>query len=158
MIMKDNKFEHPKELETASEEHFDALFFGWKIGEGLRNNVDTTRIKAYADWFFENYMKQHIAVETKFLFPILGMDNVRVKKAMANHRRLSRLFNDTKDVYKSLNRIEDEIGRFIRFEERVLYKQIEEKVTSEQLQEIKQKYDDIKVAEDEWDDQFWKSK
>lgn len=144
------------EMESANEEHFEALSFGWKMAEGLRNNVDTKRLKAYADWFYQNYMKPHLTLEEEFVFPILGLDNVRVKKALANHRRLKRLFNNSDEIYKSLNRIEDEIGRYVRFEERILYKQIREAATSEQLQEIDEAYRKIEYSGEEWHDKFWK--
>lgn len=145
----------PKELEQVSDEHYDALFFGWKIAEGLRNNIETDRLKAYADWFMKHYLIPHIKVEEKYIFPILGINNVRVKRALANHRRLKRLFSDTKNVYRSLNRIEEEIGQYIRFEERVLLKQIQEKATPEELEEIRKQHDKIKLPDDSWEDRFW---
>lgn len=148
---------YPKALESVSEEHFEALFFGWKIAEGLRNNVSTKRLKAYADWFWDNYLEPHIAIEKAYIFPILGLKNVRVKRALANHRRLSRLFHDTKDIYVSLNRIEEEIGSFIRFEERVLLKQIQERATPDQLRKIKEMHDQLKLPEDHWKDKFWET-
>ncbi len=146
---------HSKAFESVSDEHYDVLLFGWKIAEGLRNKIATDRIKAYADWFWTNYLVPHIAVEKEYIFPILGLKNVRVKRALANHRRLERLFNDTKDVYVSLNRIEEEIGSFIRFEERVLLPQIQERATTVQLEEIKEKHNQLKLPEDHWDDKFW---
>lgn len=145
-------------LESFSEEHFEVLSFGWKIAEGLRNNIETERLKAYADWFFENYMRPHIEIEKKYLFPIVGLKNFRIKKALANHRRLLRLFKDTKDVYRSLNRIEDEIGRYVRFEERVLYKQIQEKATPEELEKVDQMYKNINFSGEKWKDPFWTEK
>src|SRR5699024_6216420 len=107
--------EHPKGLSEVSEAHYEALFFGWKIAEGLRNGVSVKRLKAYADWFMEVYLKPHLEFEQNNVFPILGLNNVRVKRALANHRRLKRLFYADKNIYRSLNRIEDEIGRFVRF-------------------------------------------
>lgn len=145
----------PKALESVSEEHFEALFFGWKISEGLRNDVETSRLKAYADWFQKNYLKPHFEIEKKYVFPVLGMNNVRIKKALANHRRLMRLFNDTENVYRSLNSIEEEIGRYIRFEERVLYPQIQAEATDEKLQEIKKHHDEVVFSDEKWDDRFW---
>lgn len=144
-------------LEPVSEEHYAFLFFGWKISEGLRNNVDTNRLKAYADWFKENYIEPHFEIETKYVFPILGLKNVRVKKALANHRRLLRLFNETEDIYRALNRIEEEIGRYIRFEERVLYNEIQKAASDQQLEEIEKQHQKMNFTEEEWDDQFWKS-
>ncbi len=146
-----------KRIESAQDEHFQALSFGFRIAQGLRNGVETHRLKAYADWFFENYLLPHLEIEKEYLFPILGLENVRVKKALANHRRLLRLFNNTDEVYKSLNRIEDEIGRYIRFEERILYKQIEEKASVEQLNKAREQFKKLSVPEHPWKDKFWES-
>ncbi|PVW12612.1 hemerythrin domain-containing protein [Marixanthomonas spongiae] len=142
-------------LEPISDEHYNLLMFGWKISEAMRNNIETERIKAYADWFKEKYLEPHTEIEKKHVFPILGMDNVRVKKAMANHRRLLRLFNDTTNVYKSLNRIEEEIGRYIRFEERILYNEIQAVATKKQLQDIKKHHEAVSFSDKEWKDKFW---
>src|SRR5680860_1616847 len=108
-------------LEPLSIEHHYGLLLCSKIREGLSNNIETKRIKHYTDWFKRNYLEPHFEVEEKYIFPILGSHNVRVKKALANHRRLKRLFDETSEVDKSLNRKEEELGRYIRFEERILY-------------------------------------
>ena len=142
-------------LEPISEEHYKLLFLGWKISEAMRNGIETKRIKAYTDWFKNKYLEPHFEIEKKYVFPILGIDNVRVKKAMANHRRLLRLFNDTTNVYKSLNRIEEEIGRYIRFEERVLYNEIQSVATKKQLQDIEKHHEAVSFSDEEWEDQFW---
>ena len=104
-------------LEPLSIEHHYGLLLCWKIREGLSNNIETKRIKHYTDWFKRNYLEPHFEIEEKYIFPILGSHNVRVKKALANHRRLKRLFDETSEVDKSLNRKEEELGRYIRFEE-----------------------------------------
>lgn len=144
-----------RELEKVSDDHYDVLSFGFKIAEGLRNKVEISRLKNYADWFLDNYLIPHFKIEEKYIFPILGIENVRVKRALANHRRLERLFRDDEDVFLSLNRIEEEIGRFVRFEERVLLKQIQERATPEELKEIKKQHDKIRLREDHWQDKFW---
>ncbi len=97
----------PEALEKVSEEHYALLFLGWKINEGLRRNIASSRIKAYTDWFRRHYLVPHFEVEKKYVFPILEFENVRVKKAMANHRRLTRLFSDTDDLARAINRIEE---------------------------------------------------
>lgn len=147
----------PKGLEEVSDTHYEVLFFGWKIAEGLRNGIETERLEAYADWFLKNHLEPHLKVEEKYVFPILGLKNVQVKRALANHRRLKRLFDDKIDVYLTLNRIEEEIGRFVRFEERVILEQIQEKATPEQLLEMRRQHDNIKLPDDHWEDKFWKT-
>ncbi len=145
-----------KELEAVSKLHYEVLLFGYKVAEGLRNEVSTTRLKAYADWFLENYLRPHFELEKKYVFPILGLNNVRVKRALANHRRLLRLFEDTEDVYRSLNRIEEEIGSFVRFEDRVLLQQIQDRATPEELARLKEEHDAVTYPEKAWSDKFWK--
>lgn len=144
-----------KALEQVSEEHYELLFFGWKLREGLQNGIDPKRIKAYANWFNTTYLTPHFEIEKKYVFPILGFQNVRIKKALANHRRLMRLFNETNDIVRAINRIEDEIGRFIRFEERILYPEIQSIANSEQLKKIKNHHDSLLLSDNEWEDQFW---
>lgn len=145
----------PKALAQVSEEHYDLLFLGWKISEGLRNNIEPKRIKAYADWFKVNYLEPHFEIEKEYVFPILGFQNVRIKKALANHRRLIRLFNDTNDLVLSINRIEEEIGRFVRFEERILYPEIQSMASGDQLKKIRKHHESVTFSDDKWEDKFW---
>lgn len=151
--------DRPQELSTALEEiskmHYEVLLFGYKIAEGLRNGTSTDRLKAYADWFLDHYLKPHIQMEEKYVFSILGFQNLRVRRALANHRRLLRLFENEDDVYRSINRIEEEIGSFVRFEDRVLIKQIQDRATAEELAEIKKQHAAICYPEEEWADKFW---
>src|SRR5690606_21067589 len=98
-----------KALQPLSREHHHGLLLSWKIRSGFSKNIETERIKTYADWFFENHLIPHFEMEEKYLFSILEEDNDLVKRAMAEHRRLKRLFTDEKDVLKSLHKIEEEL-------------------------------------------------
>lgn len=144
-----------KELLEISKIHYEFLLFGYKIAEGLRNQIEVSRLKAYADWFLKAYLKPHFEMEEQYVFSILGKQNVRVKRALANHRRLVRLFEDEEDIYRSINRIEEEIGAFVRFEDVVLLQQIQEKATPQQLREISKQHRALKFPKEEWNDKFW---
>lgn len=146
-----------EEFESVNEEHYTVLMFGWKLAEGLRNNVETERLKAYADWFYQQYLLPHFTLEQEYIFPIMGLENVRVKRALANHRRLKRLFEGEQNVRRSLNLIEEEVGRFVRFEERVLLKQIQEKASDKQLEEIEKLHEQLNISDEEWEDKFWET-
>jgi len=74
---------------------------------------------------------------------------------MAEHRRLGRLFNDTDDIPKSLSLIEEELEKHIRFEERVLFNEIQRAASGEQLKTISKLHTDEKFR-DNTDDEFWK--
>lgn len=145
----------PKALENVSDEHYNLLFLGWKIGEGLRNGIALKRIKNYCDWFKVHYLDPHFEIEKNLVFPILGFQNVRVKKALANHRRLLRLFEDSTGLVRNINRIEEEIGRYVRFEERILYPEIESVASQAQLAEIRKHHQNLTFSDEEWEDTFW---
>jgi len=142
-------------LQSLSREHHYGLLLCWKIRTGFRKEVKLERIKAYADWFFKNDLLPHFQIEEEYVFPILGNANVLVKKAIAQHRKLKRLFENTSDLNKSLYRIEEELEKHIRFEERVLFNEIEKIATDDQFNLLLQAHSKNIVSEN-WKDEFWK--
>ncbi len=141
-------------LKTLSHEHHHGLLLCWKIRTGIKNNVELSRIKKYTDWFNINHLIPHFEVEEKYFFPILGKENELIKKAIAEHRRLKRLFEDDLDPQKTLNLIEEELERHIRFEERVLFNEIQKKATQEQILALEQIHSKEKFV-DNLSDVFW---
>lgn len=100
-------------------------------------------------------MLAHFKKEEEIVFPVLGNEHDLVKKALADHRRLKRLFEDTIDIEKSLSLIEEELEKHIRFEERILFDQIQKVVSPQQLELIMGIHSENSVSED-WGDEFWK--
>ncbi|MDX1829246.1 MAG: hemerythrin domain-containing protein [Lutibacter sp.] len=141
-------------LKTLSHEHHHGLLLCWKIRTGIKNNIELSRIKKYTDWFYVNHLIPHFEVEEKYFFPILGKENELIKKAIAEHRRLKRLFENDLDHQKSLSLIEEELDRHIRFEERVLFNEIQRKATQEQLLSLEQIHSEGKFV-DNLTDTFW---
>lgn len=141
-------------LQPLSRDHHQALLLCWKIRKGFSKNVAPERIKAYSDWFFGAHILPHFKIEEKYLFPVLGSEDTLVKKALAEHRRLKRLFREEKDVEKSLHLIEEELDRHVRFEERELFGRIQAAATDEQLALIKQHHKEEKFEENTADE-FW---
>lgn len=144
-----------KNLQPLSRDHHHSLLLCWKIRTGFSKGVAVERIKRYANCFFEHHIRPHFEMEEKHLFPVLGNSNELVKKAIADHRRLGRLFNDTDDIPKSLSLIEEELEKHIRFEERVLFNEIQKAASEEDLKTISKLYTDEKFR-DNTDDEFWK--
>ena len=146
-----------KELQPLSRDHHFGLLLGWKIREGFRKNIDHDRIKKYVEWFWENHLKLHFAQEERWIFPILGNNHPLVKRALADHRRLERLINAENDFFKNLSLLEEEIEIHIRFEERSLFKEIQEKL--EELEPIQLKKIESELDhenfEENYSDQFW---
>lgn len=142
-------------LQGVSREHHQGLLLCWKIRTGFSKRIDELRIKKYADWFFKSHLVPHFELEENYIFPILGNDNDLVKKALAEHRRLIRLFTESDDILKSLSLIEEELEKHIRFEERILFNQAQKVATQKQLAIISKQLTDEKFN-DNTDDEFWK--
>ena len=144
-----------KALQPFSREHHHGLLLSWKIRSGISKNVELERIKTYADWFFENQLVPHFELEEKYIFPLLDSDHELIKRALAEHRRLTRLFADTQNIEKSLHKIEEELEQHIRFEERILFPEIQKNATDEQLALIENVHGDH-LFDDNLEDEFWK--
>lgn len=152
--MKSKPLKRHKALQPFSREHHHGLLLSWKIRNGFSKNIEIERIKTYADWFFENELIPHFELEEAHIFPLLDADNELIKRALAEHRRLKRLFNDDKDVEKSLHKIEEELEQHIRFEERILFPEIQKSATEEQLALIEDIHSDERFV-DNTTDEFW---
>lgn len=139
------------------EDHNEVILLCERIREGLKHGIDEQRIKKYIDWFKEHYLDPHFEIEKTYIFPILGIHNVRVKRALANHRRLNRLFAETNKLNVILNKIEEELSSYIHFEERVLYSEIREMASPAQWAEIVKSHNHLKYSDKEWADRFWES-
>ncbi|WP_299183953.1 hemerythrin domain-containing protein [uncultured Aquimarina sp.] len=141
-------------LLSISEEHQYSMLLCQKIREGFRKGIDLKRIKRYADWFFETYLNPLITHEEQFVFPVIGMKNPRVKRALANHRRLRRLFNQTIDLNKTLNYIDEELQQHVSYEQRIIFNGFENKANEADLAIIKKNIQK-KIFEDNLEDVFW---
>lgn len=141
-------------LKTLSREHHHGLLLCWKIRAGIKNNIELSRIKTYADWFYQTYLIPHFEMEEKYLFSILGDQNDLVRKAISDHQRLKHLFRDDLDLPKSLSLIEDELEKHIRFEERILFNEIQKIASPEQLLTLEQIQSKEKFV-DNLSDTFW---
>ena len=143
-----------KGLQPLSRDHHHGLLLSWKIREGFRRNVDIARIKRYADHFFAQELEPHFELEEQHVFPILGDDHELVRRALTEHRRLRRLFADGNDPQRSLSLIEEELEAHIRFEERVLFQEIQTMATTAQLAEV-ERIHSTAAEFGKWEDEFW---
>ncbi len=144
-----------KALQPLSREHHFGLLLSWKIRTGFSKSIEVERIKTYADWFFENHLIPHFDLEEEHIFSLLEPDSELVTRALADHRRLKSLFANTDDIEESLHKIEDELEQHIRFEERILFPEIQKYATEEQLALIENIHNE-EGFQDNVEDEFWK--
>ena len=144
-----------KALQPLSREHHHGLLLSWKIRTGFSKDIDPRRIRTYADWFYKNHLIPHFEMEETHIFPILEDDNELVKRALAEHRRLKRLFEEREDDIKTLSKIEEELEQHIRFEERVLFPEIQKVATEDEFLHIEKIHQSERFIDNE-KDPFWK--
>lgn len=144
---------HPA-LQPLSRQHHFGLLFSWKLRKGFSKNVAIERIQEYAKWFYKHEIKPHFSDEEKYLFPILNEDHELIERALKEHRRIKRLFSDTKNPEKSLSRLEEELDAHIRFEERILFNEIQKVATEAQLQKVDEIHNEMEKTPD-YHDPFW---
>jgi len=153
--MKNKPQKRHKALQPLSREHHHGLLLSWKIRSGFSKNIAPERMRTYANWFFKTHLIPHFEMEEEHIFTILESDNELVKRALAEHRRLNRLFAETDNDAKTLSKIEEELEQHIRFEERVLFPEIQKVATKEQMLQI-EKIHQPETFVDNLEDEFWK--
>lgn len=141
-------------LQPLSRQHHFGLLFSWKLRKGFHKNIEIERLQEYAKWFYKHEIEPHFSDEEKYVFPILETDNELIERALKEHRRIKRLFHDTEDPEKSLHRLEEELDAHIRFEERILFNEIQKVATEAQLAKIEEIHTDLEKTPD-YSDPFW---
>ncbi|SRR5690554_1686602 len=143
-------------LQPLSRQHHFGLLFSWKLRKGFSKDISVERLSKFADWFYEHEIKPHFRDEEKYLFPIMDEEDELIQRALKEHRRIRRLFKDKKDPEKSLHRLEEELDAHIRYEERILFNEIQKVATPEQLAKVEEIHEDLEKTPD-YDDPFWEN-
>ncbi|MFZ2284936.1 MAG: hemerythrin domain-containing protein, partial [Lutibacter sp.] len=109
----------------------------------------------YSDWFYENHILEHFQLEEKYMFPVLGNENKLIIQALEEHKILLELFTDTTQIETSLKQIQTLLKSHIRFEEQILFNEIQTAATPQELEKIAQFHSDKKYS-DNLNDVFWR--
>ncbi len=142
-----------------SRDHHHALLFCWKLKQGIQKNVQSDRLSAYVNYFFDQHLQLHFRLEEELLFS-KSQDKL-CSQAMDEHQQLEKLVS----AIAQHERIQDiatlvlQLEAHIRFEERVLFPHLEQILSSATLQQItKEMPDDTgKSEDDDFEDRFWQS-
>ncbi len=141
-------------LKPFSREHHHGLLFSWKIRQGIKKNIEPARLRDYSNWFWQHFLLPHFEAEEKFLFPIAGKHNVHIQKALTDHKEIKNLFEDKNAGYEAFSHIGKILDAHIRFEERILFNEVQESATDEQLNTLISLHKGESILE-EWKDVFW---
>ena len=140
-----------------SHDHHFGLLCCWKIRQGLKKEVELSRIQKYVDYFWNNHLKEHFKEEDDILFPYLEDEfSTRVAK---EHQDLGSLYNGISDnpSVQNFEAFANLLDDHIRFEERQWFPHLEENLNENQLLEIGKKLEEVHSEEqDNFEDEFWK--
>ena len=142
-------------LQPLSREHHQALLLCWKFRQGFAKGVEPERMMKYAGWFWTTYLAPHFKAEEDVFFPILAKDHPGIIKALKQHKDLKAMFHSKdSDVAYTLRQIAFELEQHIRFEERDLFNDIQEKASPAQLEALTKLHTEEKFEEN-IEDMFW---
>ena len=144
-------------IQSISREHYQGLLFGAKIRMGIKKQIDPSRMAKYAVWFYNEHLIPHFEIEEKYLFPVMDSGNEMIQRVIKEHRLLADLCNSETKLATNTNLelLEKTLEAHIRFEERVLFKELEAIATSEQFDMINKHHKEEKFI-DNLTAPFWK--
>ena len=111
---------------------------------------------SYANYFFTSQLVAHFRFEEENVFSLLSPEDPLVKQALQEHRELERLFTKEEGSGEDLAAIANLLEQHIRFEERVLFTEIQNRAGEKELMNIQKMEDEIVTPDpDDWQDKFW---
>jgi hemerythrin-like domain-containing protein len=143
---------------ALSKDHHFGLLFCWKIVEGIKRNIALERIKAYVAYFWSNLLAAHFKEEEELLFnPI---KDPFCDKANEDHqiikKEIEKIKNNAEMGKHDYLHLAQLINQHIRFEERVLFPNLELLLSELELDEIGLRLAQFHtVFKDDYEDEFW---
>ncbi|HEU5054598.1 MAG TPA: hemerythrin domain-containing protein [Hanamia sp.] len=156
--MKTSPLKRDENLLKLSRDHHAGLLFCWKIRQGVKYHIAIERIIQYVKYFWDHHFATHFKEEEEFLFT--QVRDEEVQKALDDHQKIKTFVDQVsvsgmekeEDV---LLELADTIGDHIRYEERVLFPHLQEKLSQEQLKKIGEQIIEEPLT-DNYEDEFWK--
>jgi hypothetical protein len=146
-------------LTQFSREHHFGLLLVWKIRQGLKMNLDPVRIGDYIIYFFDEELSEHFRSEEIDLFVKLSESDPLRQQAFQEHEVICDLVDKIRNDKSSkhfLQKFADELESHIRFEERILFNHIQDKVSTEELISLLVRHGKRECdIDNNWKDQFW---
>lgn len=143
-----------------SKEHHFSLLFCWKIRNGLKKEVEISRIINYVNYFWKEHLLPHFEEEDVFFS---NVDDLFVKRAYDEHHEINetvRLLNlsSKEEAFSLALKIANLVDDHVRFEERELFPHLEKAIDEPKLMEIGNEIKKMQpeITQDTFADEFWK--
>jgi hypothetical protein len=165
-FMKSSKpIKRNENLLWLSRDHHHGLMLGWKVKQGLQNGTDLREIAAYVHFSWVHAIMPHFRDEEQYLFVALPEKDGKRCLAEAQHTYLGQLAEIINDGSRILcehifEEFSEMMDKHIRFEEKILFPYLEQKLNSEQLNKIGWQLEQTHAVKfvDNWHHEFWKKK
>lgn len=140
-----------------SKDHHASLMFCWKMRQGIKYHVAIERLIKYVQYFWAHHFSKHFKEEEEFFFKPLK-DEV-VQKAIDDHQKIKTFidqvtFPGTENEEDILLELAEMVDQHVRYEERILFPHLEEKLSDEQLETIGKQINTEPLM-DNYEDNFW---
>lgn len=146
----------PAQKNQLSIEHKYGLILCDHINIGMRKQIAPERIFNYSKWFVETFIINQFIFEEKVIFPLLEINDVHIKKILAEHQKIKRLINKPSNLIKAINLLEEVLEQHIRFENRYIFNEINLNIDDYFGYGTSQQYTATnKEKQIEWTDKFW---
>lgn len=156
--MKNSPLKRDENLLKLSRDHHAGLLFCWKIRQGVKYHIAIERMIQYVKYFWDHHFATHFKEEEEFLFA--QVRDGEVQKALDDHQKI-KTFVDQVSVSGMENEedvlleLADTVDDHIRYEERILFPHLQEKLSEEQLKTIGEQMVEEPLT-DNYEDEFWK--
>lgn len=148
------------EIAPLSRDHHEGLLLGWKIKKGIANGTTVATISSYVKWFWEHHLIKHFKQEETVLIELVPAENKNVQQMFEEHKvimhKISEIENGSNE--ELLLEFSTLLESHIRFEERILFNEIEQMLSAEQLRKLGALLIKEEKSKAKWDDEFWNTK
>lgn len=143
---------------ALSKDHHFGLLFCWKITEGIKLNIALERIKEYVAFFWSQHLASHFNEEEELLFN--AINDTFCDKAKEDHqiikKEIEKITNNGEIGKHDYLHLAQLINQHIRFEERVLFPNLELLLSEQELIAIGHRLAQYHtVFKDDYGDEFW---
>lgn len=125
------------ELVSLSHEHHHALVFCVRLKKTQQTPIET--IQNYVNYFWENHISEHFENEEKYLIDLIANQSLK-EQFLAEHKQIREVVNSILTYPEAANKnaliLSEILNNHIRFEERVLFPEIENAAKKNELQAI----------------------
>lgn len=146
-----------KNLVNLSKDHHFGLLASWKIRHGLELKTEPKRISDFIINFWEKHLSSHFNAEEVTVFNVIK--HPLIDEALAQHLKLRTLITSiSKDCNtEQITGFANLLEQHIRFEERQVFKMLQQELSEEKLDEIGKHLDELhhELFEDNYKDEFW---